>query len=274
MQCEELRTHFADYLADKLSESYGPDIERHLLSCESCSAEIDGLRETWMKLGSLPVMAPDSSAMQTRFRGMLDAYHQGMDHAPAATWWDAVNAWMGKWWPRQPALQFGFAVALLIVGVVVGQRVVLAPVAPQPSQDLNELRGELRDMRQMVALSLMQQQSATERLRGVSWSNRIEEPDNVVLTALLDTLMHDPNVNVRLASVDALRKFGQTQMVRTGVLQALMQQASPLVQVALIDFMVELKQKESTDTLRRLVQDVDADMTVRDHAAWGLENLE
>ena len=56
-----------------------------------------------------------------------------------------------------------------------------------PSPDVAELRTELQNMNQMVALSLMQQQSASDRLKGVSWSNQIDHPDSEVLSQLLDT---------------------------------------------------------------------------------------
>ena len=128
-------------------------------------------------------------------------------------------------------------------------------------------------MRQMVALSLLQQQSASERLKGVSWSNQLDQPGAEVLSALLDTLMHDPNVNVRLAAIDALKKFGDRQTVRRGVLQALEEQDSPLVQIALIDLVVEIQAKESLDTLRKLTTNTALHEAVRKRAEWGIEQL-
>ena len=109
------------------------------------------------------------------------------------------------------------------------------------ASNLTELRGELHEMRQMLTLSLMQQQSATERLRGVSGSAQIDQPGNEIVGALLDTLMHDSNVNVRLACVDALRRFSGQDQVRRGTIQALGESSFPLVQIALIDYIVETK---------------------------------
>ena len=48
---------------------------------------------------------------------------------------------------------------------------------------------------------------------------------------------------------------------------------APLVQVALIDYVVERQDKESVDTLRQISQDADVNENVRKHAEWGLENL-
>ena len=128
-------------------------------------------------------------------------------------------------------------------------------------------------MRQMVTLSLMQQQSASERLKGVTWINEIDQPGSEVVTALLDALMHDPNVNVRLASIDALKRFGERDVVRQGALEAFPRQTSPLVQIALIDFVIEVNGRDSAGTLRRLSEDPMLDEAVRARAAWGLQQL-
>lgn len=128
-------------------------------------------------------------------------------------------------------------------------------------------------MREMLMLSLMQQQSAAERLRGVSGSVQIDQPGAEVVRALLDTLRHDPNPNVRLACVDALRRFSGQAVVRRSAVQALEESSYPLVQIALIDFMVETKDKDAIGALRRLSEDATVDAAVRKRAAWGVEQL-
>ena len=50
-------------------------------------------------------------------------------------------------------------------------------------------------------------------------------------------------------------------------------QASPLVQMALIDFVVETQDRGAADVLRQLSGDARSDQTVRTRAAWGLEHL-
>ena len=269
MQCKDVRNQFADYLTGTLTEPVRAEVEKHLGSCADCRREAEGLETIWMKLGSIPQQVADSGEMRAKFNVMIEAYEQGLEHAPPRLW-ETVNSWLARWWPQQPLLQFGLALALLAAGVFVGQN---RPAIPPPNPEINQLRQELHSMRQMVALSLLQQQSASERLKGVSWSNQLDQPGAEVLSALLDTLMHDPNVNVRLASIDALKKFGETQSVRRGVLQALEEQESPLVQIALIDLVVEMQAKESVDTLRRLTKNTALHEAVRKRAEWGIERL-
>ena len=139
--------------------------------------------------------------------------------------------------------------------------------------ELVELRDEVHHMRQLVALSLLQQQSASERLRGVSWSSRMASPDGEVISALLDALNYDPNTNVRLAAVDALSNFSEQAAVRQGLIRALSRPNSPLVQIALIDLMVQIKERQSAAALRQLAQDVTIHQLVRQRAERGLREL-
>jgi hypothetical protein len=272
MRCEQVRDQLADYLTGALSEPVAEEIRTHLAACVQCLEEVAALERVWIALKAVPAEPPDSPAMRARFAAMLEGYEHGRDGATAAARWDRLNGWLAGWWPRQPVVQFSGAVALLLLGLAIGR--ANAPASPpQPNEDIAALRGELRDMRQMVTLSLMQQQSASERLKGVSWSGRLDDPGREVVAALLDTLMHDPNVNVRLASVDALARFGDEQMVRRGAVEALGRATSPLVQIALIDFVVGVQEKSSMETLRRLARDAAVDDSVRTRATWGLQQL-
>ena len=128
-------------------------------------------------------------------------------------------------------------------------------------------------MRQLVTLSLLQQQSASERLKGVTWTTRIDQPDSDLTGALLDALMHDPNDNVRLATVDALKRVADRDAVRRGVIEALPRQTSPLVQIALVDFVAEMNSSEATEALRRLSNDPMVNKDVRARAAAGLQRV-
>jgi hypothetical protein len=256
MQCEEVREQFADYVIGRLQDSARLQLTEHLHLCPACHAELDELKRIWIELDDIPRAEP-TPAVRERFEVMLEAYQDGL-RRPARSW-------------RRPALQFLAAAALLILGIGIGHRMHTV-TAPNP--DMAELRSELYQTKQMVALSLMQQQSATDRLKGVNWSYRLQEPSADVLHALLDTLMHDSNVNVRLATIDALRQFGNQPVVRRGLVDAMSQQESPMVQIALIDAAVDLRDKESVGTLRQLTQDQSADSAVRDRAEKALEQLE
>jgi hypothetical protein len=277
MSCEEVRSQFADYVSAGVNGIDEPERSRfkaHLAACERCRLEAQELSGLWTRLGAIPSPAP-SPQLQSRFQIMLEAYEHGLAQPPRAGLRDRWNSRLTSLWPWRPALQVGIAFALLVVGILVGSRIGLPGERPAaPNAEVDVLRTELSEMRQMVALSLMQHQSASDRLKGVNWSYELPQPDGEILTALLNALMNDPSVNVRLATVDALRQFGAQPVVRRGVVEAMAKQESPMVQIALIDLAVDLREKESIAALRHLAEDQQSDAFVRDHAQRGLAELE
>jgi hypothetical protein len=291
MQCEQLKEHLADYWAGALSQADRHAVESHVASCEPCRREAAELGETWRALGTIPDEAP-SPALESRFHAMLDAWRDGERAAAGANAVAAsvnvlpmkpvsrravspgVFAREGRSSAWRPALQMAAAVLLLAGGFAAG-RGWPNPAHQEARSEISELRGEVRGMREMVAMSLLQQDSAIERLRGVSWSHQLDRPSDQVLTTLLDTLRYDPNVNVRLASIDALRAFAGQDHVRTGLVEALGSTAttSPIVRIALIDAMVDIREPRAVDMLRTLADDQKQNEAVRVRARRGLQQL-
>jgi hypothetical protein len=259
MDCKNIQAHFPDHLAGELPAVQAAAVVAHLAICPICAAEYEELGHTWDQLGDLPHQRVDSAGMRARFDAAIDAHQRGA--ARHRAWPTAVTGY---------GLQFAAAAALLVIGIAIGRQLVPAPVVdPQ----IAAMREELRDMHQIVTLSLLQQQSASERLKGVSYTSQIEQPGDAVTVALLDALMHDPNDNVRLRTVDALRRFADHAEVRRGAIDALARQTSPLVQLALIEFVLEVGGPDAAAALRRVSSDPMVDEAVRAQAMRGLSEL-
>jgi hypothetical protein len=272
MRCEDNPARFVGYLAGTLADPERDALNEHLQSCDACRAELERVSDTWQRLGDIPAHQPDSRAMRARFDAMLAEAQRSHPRAVPMSMRSKMSLWLRQYRSLLPVLQTFGAVALLLVGIQVGRGLATAPAATA-STDMAALRDEVRDLRQMVTLSLMQQQSASERLRGVSFSNRLDQPGNEVVSALIDTLMHDSNVNVRLASIDALKRFAERDVVRSAAIRALDTQTSPLVQMALIDFVVETQERGAIESLRRLSRDDMTNDAVRARAIWGIDHL-
>jgi hypothetical protein len=266
MTCEDARHHSADYVTGALSGGVRAALEAHIGSCPDCARDLANLPELWTLLDDLPEPVADSAAMRSRFRAMVAA------HGDAATPREDRDARAWWWTPAiGPAWAAAATTAALVTGVAVGRySPTLAPVA---SADLTALRTEIGELRQMVSLSLLREPSASDRLKGVAWAADLDGSGTTVVAALLETLANDPNVNVRLASVDALRRFAERDAVRRGALEALGRQTSPIVQMALIDFVVEARLTAAKDTLSRLAMDQAVHETVRARAARGLREV-
>jgi hypothetical protein len=277
MSCEQLKASFPEYWDGTLPLEERRALEAHVASCETCRLEARELREAWQALDTLPEEEP-SPMLRQRFDAMLEGWLVRDVPVRANLKSTPVKMERARWWQSPFVWSTGALVAatlLLAFGFLVGRNLSLS----SSNTEIAELRTELRGMRQMVAISLLHQDSPTERLRGVSWSNQLDSPDTEIVNTLLDTLSHDTNVNVRLAAIDALRQFAQTtpdhqnQPLRAALVQSISAQPSPLVQIALIDTMVELRERRALEVLRTLAADANANKAVRQRATWGVRQL-
>src|SRR5207253_5624331 len=172
-------------------------------------------------------------------------------------------------WLRSPFGAAAWSAALLVIGVFAGFRMA----GPKPlSPDIAEIQKELASTKQLVVLSMLQQQSASARLEGVSWSTREQQLNPQVLSALLHTLRYDASVDVRLAALDALSRHGRQPQVHKAILDSLQQQ-SPLVQVALIDLLLEWRDPDAAQRLQALQQAPHLNPTVRQRVVWAKSKL-
>lgn len=267
MKCEQIAELLPDYLQGSLSPDQHRTVEAHLEQCAGCSEEV----AVWRKLSLLPVEQP-SPMSRLRFEAMLKAYQAGRSNQPTGNseWRERFPNWNIFHWLRSPLGVAVWSAALLVIGVFAGLR--LAGPKP-PSPEIAEMQKELEGTKQLVVLSLLQQQSASSRLEGVNFTTREEQLNPQVLSALLHTLRYDASVDVRLAALDALSRHSAQPQVRSSVVNALQEQQSPLVQVALIDQLVEWHDREAKPHLEKLRQSQDLNPAVRQHADWAISKL-
>jgi hypothetical protein len=271
MNCEAIGELLPDYLQNRLNAELAGTVEEHLAGCPVCGEEA----ALWKKLVLLPEEQP-SPALQSRFKAMLESYQEGRwekaslnaekRKQPTSMLWGLGN------WRQIPFAGVAWACVFLICGFLIGRNME-RPANNDAQGQLDAMRQELAATRQMVALSMLQQQSASQRLEGVSWSARLQQPDPQVLGALLHTLRSDPSVDVRLASLDALSRYAGRPEVRRELVNSLEGRQSPLVQVALIDLLVDLHDRSAVPQLKQFQQDPKVNPTVRQRVDWGIQQL-
>jgi hypothetical protein len=274
MICERTREQIPDLLAGRLDAAAREKFMDHVETCSACRAEVADLGVVWRGLDAMGEPEP-SPQMRARFLETLRAYEEGFQEAqrkqtyvpPRAAWWSVL-------WPPRPAWGAAFAALMVVIGAI-GGRVLLSPAATEPraNSEISQLRGQVESLRQLVALSLLQEQSPSARLRGVNYSFQMTQPDREVQQALLHAVNHDSNVNVRLSAVDALAKFASSPEVRRALIDSLPVQDSPMVQIALIDLLTGLNAREAAPALQKLATQADANESVRQRAASAYEKL-
>jgi hypothetical protein len=116
-------------------------------------------------------------------------------------------------------------------------------------------------------------QPATQRLRSVLAALNEDDANDRTLATLLNTLAFDDSVNVRLTALEALYAHVDQAPVRAGVIHALPRETSPLVQVAMIDFVIASRDAQAVPALERLSRNTAANDVVREAARRGLARL-
>jgi Putative zinc-finger len=268
MSCEQIRLEIPEFLADRLKSEARTRVIQHLGECPACRRVVAELGAVWRGLETMNEAEP-SPALRNRFRETLGAWQEGFREGRRSREREAPVRRMefrparASWWWQAAA-----AGLLLVMGAAGGR--YLPGLGAQHSE-IAQLRGQVDSLRQMVALSLLEEQSPSSRIRGVQYSYRLRRPDPDVEKALLRAVSHDSNVNVRLAAVDALAAFAGDAEVRRGLADALPLENSPLVEIALIDLLAQADAREAQPALLRVAQDANADETVRKRAAAVLE---
>ena len=134
--------------------------------------------------------------------------------------------------PGFAALASGLA-ATLVAGLWLGARL------ERSGAETRALRDEVGALREMVALSMLRQPAAGERLEGVRYGQAatVEHGGRDLVGALFEVLRDDRNTNVRLAAVDALLALAERPGVGEGIDErlyaAFSEVDSPLVQAAI-----------------------------------------
>lgn len=262
MRCEEAR----ERLAETLEGAPTAALASHLDGCAACRLEADELRTTWEALGRLPEERP-SPALRHRFEAMLAAARAAEAVAgpgPLAR----LAAFVDGLWPRRPVARFAYSLGVLACGAMLGLGMDRPGAPGEPQDEMTELRGEVQSLSRLVALSMMRQESASERLQGVRYGRLAAgagDQDDQVIGALVEAVGSDPNVNVRLAAIDALAPAVGRPEISGRLVATFDRQDSPLVQIALADALLDAGQPEARQALVSLASAESLDPTVADH---------
>jgi len=125
---------------------------------------------------------------------------------------------------------------------------------PNTTSEVSALTLEVSELKEMMMLSLLEKESASDRLRAVSLTGEMDQASEKVTNALFATLNYDPNVNVRLAALEALIPFVSQGAVREKLVRSISRQDSPLVQVYLAELMAAMQEKKSVTELQKIVE--------------------
>lgn len=222
---------------------------------------------------------PEAFRLYEQFRVVMKAMDQAAVLEPSGRLKASFEKALAEEIGRQPGRQVFFrpvfyrvaaAVALVAAGIAGGYWI---STNQRQQEEMLALRKEVEATKQLMQSMLENQSSASQRLQGVTVAMQMTQADDEVVIALVRTLNEDPNSNVRLAAMDALAKFETEAKVRQALIASLSTQKDPVVQIALIQLLVRLKEKSVIQDLERMVEDEQNLKAVKDEAYSGILKL-
>ncbi len=244
-----------------VSQSSASELKMIEQLIESGEIELNDLTDlTQLEEHVLKMESPSPSVeLDNRFYQMLAQEKKSVK--PAFSWSSLFS------WPELlPKL--ALASITLLIGFVGGY------VLQSPSQEteVTALTKEVSDLKEMMMLSLLEKESATDRLKAVSLTEEMDASSKVT-SALLQTLNNDTNVNVRLAALEALQPYVKDNHVREELIRSIGKQDSPLVQIALAELMAALQEKSSVKELQKVLDDTNTPKGVKNKIKQSIDVL-
>ena len=275
MMCGWAKERIAASWTGELEAGDEAKLREHLAVCEECTSEMMQLSAMWDRLADLPAPEP-SPALQVRWDATLESLGVMRSASAERAKQRRPEAWrfsLASLWPNRPVWQVTVAAACLVLGLAVGSAVAPNFKRSGGTNEIAALREEVANTKEMVALSLLREQSASERLRGVDYSAQMPRMEPEVVKALIQAVNQDASVNVRLAAIDALSRAAGQPQVRKSLEQSLVSQDSPTVQAALIGYLVDARDRQAVGVLREISNRPDLDATVRERAGRATKQL-
>ena len=192
---------------------------RHAEGCDECNAAWSAAAEAWRWIQD------DADAIEIPSLEMRSAFE-------ARNW----RSSLGRTVPPRSAMsrlrlvprrvqRVAAVVLLLAAGFAIG-RIADSTRSSASGEDVARLQGRL-------VRTQLQLPAPTARLEAIYITETMQELDDEIVQALLNAVRNDPNINVRLAAIDALSRFVADGHVRRGLEDALPRQKSPLTRTSL-----------------------------------------
>lgn len=250
-----------DYINGELPENEKQAFEERLASDANFRAAYEEEKALWNLMGKIEAPVVDER-IKSRFMDTLQVYKEAAAPRPG------FLSRLQELWSFQPQLKMAYALLLLCTGLGTGLY-----INKKNPVEMARMSSEISEMKQMMVLSLIENPSATERIRAVSLTNEIRNVDHQVIEALLSTLNHDPNDNVRLMTLEALTELADNPKVREGLVQSIVSQTSPIMQSAMADVMLKLQEKRSVKPLKKMLDRDDLNSTVKDKLEQTIQEI-
>jgi hypothetical protein len=269
MKCEEVQQELIDYIDNLVGVEVRKDIEEHLEKCEKCRSEYEELQTVMNSFETHEFKMPDE-CLRENFNTMLQSEIDKLKAINNKPENSVKKNFIITW--TSPLLKIAAGFILLIAGILIGMNLKPGNDNAQTAQ-YNDLKKEVREMKELVMFTMLKEESPSERIQAVNYADEIIDPNQKVIFALINTLNHDKNVNVRLAAAYSLVRFSDNKLVANAFVDALEKEKEPILQIVLINILTDKKETKAVKPIRKIISDPGTIKDVRDIAEKSVKVL-
>ena len=253
-----------DYLDSLLTETQNQEVESHLADCNSCSIELKELESIIEVIKNESRIVP-SESLRSNFYKQLELEKQNSSKTIAleSAYKQKKHSWTNN------LLKIAASVILLVGVYFFGKQ----QQVERSNEEIAKLTDQSQAFKQTAVLSLMGNQSASKRIQGVTFIEEFAEPDEAIVSALTDRMLHDENTNVRRTAVEVLRTFITSETVKNSFINALKTEKDPGIQITIIQILGKIQEKKASASMQYLLEQEDTQPYVKDELESVLPNI-
>lgn len=231
------------YLDGALDPNQKQRVQAHLEECSTCNSELKKLKILFAAFEEEKLAFP-SERLTARFLENLEREKREVNKGQSINTTKPL-----KKHPWRSLFKVAASIALLIGAFMLGKYHQIQ----KTKINIPDLRSEGLVLKNTAMLSLMEDNSASKRIQGVSDVEGITKPDEVILKALTDRMLNDDNANVRLTAVSVLTNFTDSELVKDGFIKALKTEQEAGIQMTIIRILVKIQEKKAVAPMQRLL---------------------
>ena len=232
-----------EYLEGRLDYAREKMVEEHLEKCSLCKRELSELELLFKAFENEKEIEPWAS-LDTEFEKMLRKEKYKITGELKTILVENKK----RTSPLQNLLKIAAVLSLLLCSYLLGKfHQTGEPIKAISEND--DLENQEKEM-----LALLNNSSASKRIKGVFYMEELFNPDPEIIEALAQTMLNDENENVRLAAVEALFRFTASEEVKNVFIDALKTEKAPVVQIAIIQTLVRIKEKKAAEPMEDLLE--------------------
>tara|TARA_R110002073_G_scaffold279026_1_gene443096 strand:- start:373883 stop:374668 length:786 start_codon:yes stop_codon:yes gene_type:complete len=258
MKCDETQSKLIDFIEHNLLKKDTIEVAAHLKSCKSCETELKEMQQLLNNIAISEIEHP-SENLRLNFEQMLSDEKQRMPTK-------VVKLQSKPNWKSY--LQIAASIALIVSAFLLGRQ----QNSLQFDRQVTELKNEGLLGKQTTMLALMENKSASKRIKGVQYIEEFSDPDPAIVNALVERMLHDENSNVRLTAVNALQAFITTDIVKEGYIKVLDTEKDPGIQIIVIQLLVKIQSEKAMKPMQKLLEQEETQSFVKEEIKTAISN--